>query len=469
MEMTMSNAGLNKNVIQPLLWDQALIEKYNYSGPRYTSYPTALEFNEQFTEQDFIFATNLYPERPLSLYIHIPFCHKLCYFCGCNKLITRQTHKVTKYLDVLDIEIAKQSELFKNRTVTQMHWGGGTPTFLTDAEISRLLSSIKKHFNFAQNAELSIEIDPREISPQTIDHLANVGFNRLSMGIQDFNHEIQNLINREQDENLIRSLIIQARKNNFRSISLDLIYGLPKQTVESFTETLNKVIDISPDRLSVFNYAHLPSRFAAQRKIKDNDLPNASQKLKILQTSIEKLTLAGYQFIGMDHFAKPTDELAIAQQQNKLHRNFQGYTTKGDADLLGLGVSAISMLGDSYAQNQKDLKNYQNQVEQKGHGLWKGFTLNRDDKIRRDVIKQLICHFQLDKKQIEQYYHIQFDDYFAEDLKLLAPLEQDGLVVVNQDSINVQSKGQLLIRNICMCFDIYMRRLVRQQQFSRVI
>lgn len=469
MEMTMSNAGLNKNMIQTQLWDQALIEKYNYSGPRYTSYPTALEFNEQFTEQDFILSTNLYPERPLSLYVHIPFCHKLCYFCGCNKLITRQTHKVTKYLDVLDIEIAKQSRLFKNRTVTQMHWGGGTPTFLTDAEISRLLSSIKKHFNFAQDAELSIEIDPREISPQTIDHLANVGFNRLSMGIQDFNHEIQNLINREQDENLIRSLITQARKNNFRSISLDLIYGLPKQTVESFTETLNKVIDISPDRLSVFNYAHLPSRFAAQRKIKDNDLPNASQKLKILQTSIEKLTLAGYQFIGMDHFAKPTDELAIAQQQNKLHRNFQGYTTKGDADLLGLGVSAISMLGDSYAQNQKDLRSYQDQVEQKGHGLWKGFTLNRDDKIRRDVIKQLICHFQLDKKQIEQHYHIQFDDYFAEDLKLLAPLEQDGLVVVNQDSINVQSKGQLLIRNICMCFDIYMRRLVRQQQFSRVI
>lgn len=469
MEMTMSNAGLNKNVIQTQLWDQALIEKYNYSGPRYTSYPTALEFNEQFTEQDFILATNLYPERPLSLYVHIPFCHKLCYFCGCNKLITRQTHKVTKYLDVLDIEIAKQSALFKNRTVTQMHWGGGTPTFLTDAEINRLLSSIKKHFNFAQDAELSIEIDPREISPQTIDHLANVGFNRLSMGIQDFNHEIQNLINREQDENLIRSLITQARKNNFRSISLDLIYGLPKQTVESFTETLNKVIDISPDRLSVFNYAHLPSRFAAQRKIKDNDLPNASQKLKILQTSIEKLTLAGYQFIGMDHFAKPTDELAIAQQQNKLHRNFQGYTTKGDADLLGLGVSAISMLGDSYAQNQKDLRSYQDQVEQKGYGLWKGFTLNRDDKIRRDVIKQLICHFQLDKKQIEQHYHIQFDDYFAEDLKLLAPLEQDGLVVVNQDSINVQSKGQLLIRNICMCFDIYMRRLVRQQQFSRVI
>ena len=470
MEVAMSKVELkNNNMLQSQLWDQALIEKYNYSGPRYTSYPTALEFNEQFTEQDFISAANCYPQRPLSLYIHIPFCHKLCYFCGCNKLVTRQTHKVTRYLDILDIEITKQAELFKDRIVTQMHWGGGTPTFLTDDEISRLITSIKQHFNFAQDAELSIEIDPREITPQTIDHLAKLGFNRLSMGIQDFNHEIQNLINREQDENLIRSLITQARKNHFRSISLDLIYGLPKQTVESFTETLNKVIDISPDRLSVFNYAHLPSRFAAQRKIKDHDLPNANQKLKILQTSIEKLTQAGYQFIGMDHFAKPTDELAIAQQQNKLHRNFQGYTTKGDADLVGLGVSAISMLGDSYAQNQKDLKSYQTLVEQKGHGLWKGFTLNQDDKIRRDVIKQLICHFHLDKKPIEQLYHIKFDDYFAEDLKLLAPLAQDGLVIINQDSIVVQPKGHLLIRNICMCFDIYMRRLVRQHQFSRVI
>ena len=470
MEVAMSNAGLNKNnIIQSQLWDQALIEKYNYSGPRYTSYPTALEFNEQFTEQDFVSAVNRYPNRSLSLYVHIPFCHKLCYFCGCNKLVTRQTHKVTQYLDTLDIEIAKRADLFKERIVTQMHWGGGTPTFLANDEITRLITSIKQHFNFAQNAELSIEIDPREISPQTIDHLAKLGFNRLSMGIQDFNREIQNLINREQDENLIRSLITQARKNNFRSISLDLIYGLPKQTVESFTETLNKIIDISPDRLSVFNYAHLPNRFAAQRKIKDHDLPNANQKLKILQTSIEKLTLAGYQFIGMDHFAKPTDELAIAQQQNKLHRNFQGYTTKGDADLLGLGVSAISMLGDSYAQNQKDLKIYQNQVEQKGNGLWKGFTLNQDDKIRRDVIKQLICHFHLDKKQIEQLYAIKFDDYFADDLDLLAPLERDGLVIVNQDSINVQPKGHLLIRNICMCFDIYMRQLVRQHQFSRVI
>lgn len=458
-----------KNRTQSVIWDHALIEKYNYSGPRYTSYPTALEFNENFTESDFLSAATRYPDHPLSLYVHIPFCHKLCYFCGCNKLVTRQTQKVTKYLDVLEQEIASRSRLFKDRTVLQMHWGGGTPTFLTHDEISRLIHMLTQHFHFANNAEMSIEIDPREIEPQTIDHLASVGFNRLSMGIQDFNHEIQHLVNREQNEELIRALICQARKNHFHSISLDLIYGLPKQTVDSFIETLNKVIDISPDRLSVFNYAHLPSRFAAQRKIKDADLPTAKQKLQILQITIEKLTAAGYCYIGMDHFAKPTDELAIAQQEGKLHRNFQGYTTHGDADLLGLGVSAISILGDSYAQNQKDLKIYQTAVEQTGNALWKGFTMSLDDKIRRDVIKQLICHFYLDKHVIEQQYNIVFDDYFAEDLQLLTALQQDGLVTVNEQTIIVPPRGHLLIRNICMCFDIYMRKMARQQQFSRVI
>lgn len=465
----LANPTATESTIDHTIWDQALIEKYNYSGPRYTSYPTALEFNENFSEQDFIAAANLYPNRPLSLYVHIPFCHKLCYFCGCNKLVTRQTDKVTRYLDRLEHEIANRAPLFADRTVVQMHWGGGTPTFLTDAEISRLITVLKHHFHFADKAEMSIEIDPREISPQTIDHLAEVGFNRLSMGIQDFNHEIQHLINREQDENLIRALIKQARHDHFHSISLDLIYGLPKQTVTSFVETLNKVIDIAPDRLSIFNYAHLPSRFAAQRKIKDADLPTAKQKLQILQTCIEKLTAAGYRYIGMDHFAKPNDELAIAQQQGKLHRNFQGYTTHGDADLLGLGVSAISILGDSYAQNQKELKLYQTQIEQTGNALCKGFTMSLDDKIRRDVIKQLICHFYLDKKLIEDTYAIQFNDYFADDLKLLAPLENDGLVTLNAQTIRVQPKGHLLIRNICMCFDIYMRKMARQQQFSRVI
>ncbi|MCT6875552.1 oxygen-independent coproporphyrinogen III oxidase [Frischella perrara] len=452
-----------------LIWDQDLIQKYNYSGPRYTSYPTALEFNEQFNEQDFLTSVTLYPEKPLSIYVHIPFCHKLCYFCGCNKMVTRQHHKVTKYLEALKQEIVNRAPLFKNKIVTQMHWGGGTPTYLNDEEIGWLIDVLKNNFQFANNIEQSIEIDPREITPKTIDHLALVGFNRLSMGIQDFNQEIQTLINREQDENLIANLIKQARKRDFASISLDLIYGLPKQTVESFTDTLNKVIALSPDRLSVFNYAHLPTRFAAQRKIKDEDLPAAIEKLKILQNSIEQLTQAGYTFIGMDHFAKPTDELAIAQQQGILHRNFQGYTTHGDADLLGLGVSAISMLGDSYAQNQKDLQIYQSEVQKKGNALWKGFTLNQDDKIRRDVIKQLICHFNLNKATIENRYQIKFDDYFAEDLQLLTPLVKDGLVENKADSLIVSAKGQMLIRNICMCFDIYMRKVARQQQFSRVI
>lgn len=452
-----------------LIWDQDLIQKYNYSGPRYTSYPTALEFNELFNEQDFLTSVTLYPEKPLSIYVHIPFCHKLCYFCGCNKMVTRQHHKVTKYLEALKQEIINRAPLFKNKIVTQMHWGGGTPTYLNDEEIGWLIDVLKDNFQFANNIEQSIEIDPREITPKTIDHLALVGFNRLSMGIQDFNQEIQTLINREQDENLIANLIKQARKRDFASISLDLIYGLPKQTVESFTDTLNKVIALSPDRLSVFNYAHLPTRFAAQRKIKDEDLPAAIEKLKILQNSIEQLTQAGYTFIGMDHFAKPTDELAIAQQQGILHRNFQGYTTHGDADLLGLGVSAISMLGDSYAQNQKDLQIYQSEVQKKGNALWKGFTLNQDDKIRRDVIKQLICHFNLNKATIENRYQIKFDDYFAEDLQLLTPLVKDGLVENKADSLIVSAKGQMLIRNICMCFDIYMRKVARQQQFSRVI
>ena len=452
-----------------LIWDQDLIQKYNYSGPRYTSYPTALEFNEQFNEQDFLTSVTLYPEKPLSIYVHIPFCHKLCYFCGCNKMVTRQHHKVTKYLEALKQEIVNRAPLFKNKIVTQMHWGGGTPTYLNDEEIGWLIDVLKDNFQFANNIEQSIEIDPREITPKTIDHLALVGFNRLSIGIQDFNQEIQTLINREQDENLIANLIKQARKRDFASISLDLIYGLPKQTVESFTDTLNKVIALSPDRLSVFNYAHLPTRFAAQRKIKDEDLPAAIEKLKILQNSIEQLTQAGYTFIGMDHFAKPTDELAIAQQQGILHRNFQGYTTHGDADLLGLGVSAISMLGDSYAQNQKDLQIYQSEVQKKGNALWKGFTLNQDDKIRRDVIKQLICHFNLNKATIENRYQIKFDDYFAEDLQLLTPLVKDGLVENKADSLIVSAKGQMLIRNICMCFDIYMRKVARQQQFSRVI
>lgn len=454
---------------QRIDWDLALIQKYNYSGPRYTSYPTALEFSADYGEENFRSAVARYPGRPLSLYVHIPFCHKLCYFCGCNKIVTRQQHKADQYLDALEQEIIHRSALFTDRRVSQLHWGGGTPTYLNKAQISRLMSLLRGHFQFEANAEISIEVDPREIELDVLDHLRSEGFNRLSMGVQDFNKEVQRLVNREQDEAFIFALIKRARDIGFTSTNIDLIYGLPKQTPESFAFTLSRVAELSPDRLSVFNYAHLPSLFAAQRKIKDADLPSAQQKLDILQQTIVSLTDAGYQFIGMDHFARPDDELAVAQRDGVLHRNFQGYTTQGDTDLLGMGVSAISMIGDSYAQNQKELKAYYQQVDETGNALWRGISLTRDDCIRRDVIKALICHFRLDFSSIENQWDLRFNDYFAEDLKLLKPLATDGLVEINEQGIEVTAKGRLLIRNICMCFDVYLRQKARMQQFSRVI
>ncbi|VEB21687.1 oxygen-independent coproporphyrinogen III oxidase [Avibacterium volantium] len=451
------------------MWDSALIQKYNYSGPRYTSYPTALEFNENYTEQDFQAAAARYPERPLSLYVHIPFCHKLCYFCACNKIITRHQHKADIYLDYLEKEIKNRAALFRNRKVTQVHWGGGTPTYLTEQQSSRLMAMLREHFHFADNAEISIEMDPRKIELETLDHLRKIGFNRISMGVQDFNKAVQKAVNREQDEDFIQALLERARALGFQSTNLDLIYGLPLQNVESFMFTLQKVIELNPDRLSVFNYAHLPSRFAGQAKIKEDQLPAPETKLTILQKTIETLSDAGYRFIGMDHFAKPDDELAIAQQNGVLHRNFQGYTTQEDADLLGLGVSAISLLGDTYAQNQKELKHYYADIEQKGTALHKGFVMSQEDCLRRDVIKQLICNFKLDYAPFEQQYGIDFKTHFAEDLELLAPLAADGLIEIGEKGLQVSPVGHLLIRNICLCFDTYSRQQARRQQFSRII
>lgn len=455
--------------MQKLVWDQQLIEKYNYSGPRYTSYPTALEFNQDFDYAALIKSVEVYPQRPLSLYIHIPFCHKLCYFCGCNKTITRHQEKADKYLDYLEKEIITQAPYFKNREVSQLHWGGGTPTFLLPHQITRLMDILRAQFTFKNDAELSIEVDPREIELSTIDHLANEGFNRLSLGVQDFNKAVQKAVNREQDEAFIEKLLTRAREQGFQSTNLDMIYGLPLQTKESFAHTLNKVLELDPARLSIFNYAHMPSIFAAQRKINEDDMPAPAEKLEMLQYTIEFLTQSGYEFIGMDHFAKPDDELAIAQQQGILHRNFQGYTTQEDADLLGMGVSAISQIGHSYSQNQKKLATYYTQVEEMGHAQWRGVGLNADDLIRREVIKKLICNYQLDIKQIETDFDLNFNSYFAEDIKLLQCFIDDQLLSIDENEIVVQPKGRLLIRNICMCFDVYLRNKARQQQFSRVI
>ncbi|MBE2897327.1 oxygen-independent coproporphyrinogen III oxidase [Pasteurellaceae bacterium 20609_3] len=452
-----------------IVWDLKLIQKYNQSGPRYTSYPTALEFNEHYSEQDFLRAAERYPDRPLSLYVHIPFCHKLCYFCACNKVITRHQHKADIYLDYVEKEILHRAPLFKQRTVTQIHWGGGTPTYLSEAQSARLMAMLTDNFTVADDAEISIEMDPREIELSMLDHLRKIGFNRLSMGIQDFNKDVQAAINRIQDEDFIFALMQKARQLGFHSTNIDLIYGLPFQTVESFMQTLKRVSELNPDRMSVFNYAHLPARFAGQAKIKEQNLPPAASKLTILQNTIETLTGAGYQFIGMDHFAKPDDELAIAQRNGVLHRNFQGYTTQEEADLLGLGVSAISLLGDHYAQNEKVLKEYYTAVEAHGTALAKGFVMSEEDCLRRDVIKALICNFRLDFAPFEQQYGIDFKQHFAQDLELLAPLAEDGLLTITDHSIEVSAKGRLLIRNICLCFDTYSRQLAKRQQFSRII
>ncbi len=454
---------------EQIVWDQAILEKYNYSGPRYTSYPTALEFHEAFTISDLDMACSQYPDRPLSLYIHIPFCHKLCYYCGCNKVITRHQHKADDYLQVLIHEIEQRAPLINQRQVTQLHFGGGTPTFLTKAQMTRIMTALRGEFTFTTDAEISIEVDPREIELDMLDHLRSEGFNRLSIGVQDFDKEVQILVNREQDEDFIVSMVARAKELGFRSTNLDLIYGLPKQTLATFSNTLEKVLAMQPGRLSIFNYAHMPALFAAQAKLKEEWLPSAKQKMEILQYTIKTLTDANYQFIGMDHFALPDDELAVAQRQGVLHRNFQGYTTQGDCDLIGFGVSAISMVGDSYAQNQKELKKYYAQLDEHHHALWRGVGLDEDDLIRREVIKQLICNFTLDTKVIESQFNLNFDHYFSEDLQLLQTFINDELVTTEDGIISVTLRGRLLIRNICMCFDKYLRNKARQQQFSRVI
>ncbi|CCP05115.1 oxygen-independent coproporphyrinogen III oxidase [Erwinia amylovora] len=455
--------------IQTTEWDLPLIQKYNLSGPRYTSYPTALEFHQDYDEQAFLQAALRYPQRPLSLYLHIPFCHRLCYFCGCNKQVTRQQHKADDYLAALMLEIAARARLFQQRTVSQMHWGGGTPTFLNKQQIRRLMACLRQHFHISDTAEISIEVDPREIELDVLDHLRAEGFNRLSMGVQDFNKQVQEKVNRVQDEKTIFALVARARQLGFVSTNIDLIYGLPAQTPASFAFTLQKVVELDPDRLSIFNYAHMPALFAAQRKIREAELPDAQQKLAILQQTIATLTAQDYQFIGMDHFARRDDELAIAQRAGELHRNFQGYTTQGDCDLLGMGASAISRIGDSYAQNHKELKHYYAHIHASNTALWRGLQLTEDDCLRADVIKRLICHFSLSFESVEARWGIHFRDYFAQDLAQLQPLIADGLVECHDNALVVTAKGRLLIRNICMCFDRYLRQKASDARFSRVI
>ncbi len=459
---------------QSLVFDQALIEKYDYSGPRYTSYPTAPQFHEQFGEQQYrqVAAETNVSGRPLSLYLHIPFCDTVCFYCACNKVVTKDRDMAAPYLQRLYQEIAMQGALFdRSRKVEQLHWGGGTPTFISHDEMRELMRVTGEHFNLADDdtGEYSIEIDPREATRETIALLREIGFNRLSLGVQDFDEKVQRAVNRIQSEEQTLAVLQAARDEGFRSISIDLIYGLSFQTVESFSRTLERIIEVGPDRLSVFNYAHLPQLFMPQRRINEEDLPSPQEKLDILKMTIDRLTEAGYVFIGMDHFARPDDELATAQRDGTLYRNFQGYSTHSNCDLVGLGVTSIGMVGATYSQNVRTPEEYYEQIDAGHLPVFRGIELDHDDEVRRDVITRLICHFALDFAAVETAWGIRFEDYFASELDQLSGMEQDGLLELDASGIRVLPRGRLLIRNICMTFDKYLAAKKEQKNFSRVI
>jgi len=454
--------------------DINLIKKYDRPGPRYTSYPTAPHFNESFSSDSYldeIIKTNrIENNRDLSLYFHIPFCDTLCYFCGCNMLISRNRDRIQKYVDYMKKEIyLLRSYVSPNRKVSQLHWGGGTPTHLHPNEIKDLTSYINKNFHFKENAERGCEIDPREL---TYDHLAALregGFNRISMGVQDFNEKVQKAVNRIQPEDMTREVIEWVRSLNFDSINLDLMYGLPFQSVETFEKTLDTMIDISPDRIALFNYAHVPWLKKHMELIQKEDLPSPEEKLNILKLSIEKLTDAGYVFIGMDHFAKPDDELSTALREKKLYRNFQGYSTHSGSDLYAMGITGISQLERVYAQNYKTEKEYFTAIDNSKLPTAKGYLLSDDDLLRREVIMRLMCDFELDFASIEKQFKINFEEYFTYGLENLKEFIDDNLLRISQRKITVTDMGRLLIRNIAINFDSYIERKEDITKYSRTV
>ena len=441
------------------LFDVDLINKYNRSGPRYTSYPTANNFSE-LSLQDYQQQSVLSNQRKtsISLYCHIPFCNTVCYYCGCNKFVTKDKSMAEPYIEALFKEVDMQSPLFdKGRLVEQMHFGGGTPTFLSGEQIIRLSNKLQQSFNFSTDGEYSIEIDPRGIDKSLIESLAIARFNRISLGVQDFDLEVQKAINRVQSFEQTKAVIGLSRENGFKSISIDLIYGLPRQSEDTFKRTLERVQELRPERISLFNYAHLPELFKPQRRINIEELPSPSEKLDIFQHSLEYLIGLGYVYIGMDHFALPNDPLAIAQSEGNLYRNFQGYSTHSECDIIGLGLSSIGQVADSFSQNEKNLEKYYQALESGQLPIVKGLIINQDDKIRRELIMELICHFEVSISSLEQRYSINFKNYFANSLEKLDEMQNDGLVVLTNDSIKVMDKGKLLVRNICMIFDNYLK------------
>ncbi|MCC2616591.1 oxygen-independent coproporphyrinogen III oxidase [Aestuariibacter halophilus] len=451
------------------LFEPSVLDKFDRPGPRYTSYPTALEFHQDFYHDDFLNACRTSPNQDLSLYIHVPFCHSLCYYCACNKVVTRHQDKAERYLDHLIQEIHVRSQGFKDHRVIQIHLGGGTPTFLQDEQLHNLLKVLRHHFRFSDDVEISIEIDPRQFATQRIDALAEMGFNRISIGVQDTDDRVQQAINRTQSTEHIAGLVARAKQVGMAGVNLDLIYGLPFQTEQTFGRTLSDALAMDVARISLFSYAHLPQRFAAQRKIPEQHLPGPGQKLELMRLAMQTLTDAGYVMIGMDHFAKPDDELAIAQGQGRLQRNFQGYTTLYEADLLGLGVSSISHVNDCFSQNHKQLKDYYQQVNDSGHGLCKGLKLTQDDTIRGFVIRELMCNLHVNKAVVNQRFDINFDDYFSAELEALQPFVDDALVEKDGWHVVIQPRARLLVRRICMLFDAYLSDPLKAKRFSQVI
>ena len=455
-------------------FDPDLIRKYDGSGPRYTSYPTADRFHAGFSAANYVdalAARNQAPAaQPLSLYVHLPFCNTICYYCACNKIITANHGRAGKYVRYLGHEIDIVSSLVEgDRSVQQLHWGGGTPTFLAHDEMATLMGMLRGAFAFGDDTEVSIEVDPRKVEARTIAFLRELGFNRLSLGIQDFDPAVQKAVNRIQSEDETRTVFEAAHAYGFESINADLIYGLPRQTVAGFSTTLDRVIGLSPDRIALYGYAHVPHLFKAQRQIVVRELPDADTKRTILKTAIDKLTRAGYVYIGMDHFARPGDELAVALRERTLHRNFQGYSTRPDCDLLAFGVSAIGKLGASYVQNVKTLDEYYATLDQRRLPVMRGIALDADDVTRRDVIQTLMCEFSLDYASVERKHGLRFADYFAQELTALQPLAADGLVALAPSGLTVTPRGRLLVRIVAMIFDRHLRDARACASYSRVI
>jgi len=463
------------SVAENLVFDPQIIRRFDINGPRYTSYPTADRFVEAFgpdAYQLWLGKRNIGAvSRQLSLYFHIPFCNTICYYCACNKIITKDHGRSAKYLKYLARELALQSSYLEggDQEVAQLHWGGGTPTFLSHDEMRQLMAATRHHFKLIEDGEYSIEVDPRKVDGATVELLAELGFNRMSVGVQDFDPAVQQAVNRVQSEEETLAVMDAARSSGFKSISVDLIYGLPKQTVIGFSRTLDRVIAASPDRVSIYNYAHLPSLFKPQRRILDADMPSADARLQILSLAIRKMTEAGYVYIGMDHFAKPDDELATAQRQGRLHRNFQGYSTHSDCDLLAFGISSIGKVGPTYSQNVKTLDEYYDLLDSGTLPVYRGIELNADDLLRRSIIQSLMCHFELSIESIEIAHLIEFRKHFATELDDLREMVDAGLVRIDDRWITVLPKGRMLVRAISMVLDRYLRADRQRTRYSKVI